>query len=123
MPRTPQSELVRLLVGRPLAELYPRRSGAFGTTVLRLEHARYRLRRERAGWQAPRDVTLEVRAGEIVGLAGIMGAGRTELLATLYGDAGRGIWSGTKSGYRIFFPSDRSSSRRFPAGAIDSSVS
>ena len=35
--RAPQSELVRLLVGRPLAELYPRRSGEFGAPVLRLE--------------------------------------------------------------------------------------
>ena len=34
----PQSELVRLLVGRPLAELYPRRGETFGDRVLRLEH-------------------------------------------------------------------------------------
>ena len=90
----PQSELVRLLVGRPLTELYPRRASEHGRPVLKLEKAGFRPKRQRAGWQSPDDISLEVRAGEIVGLAGIMGAGRTELLSALYGASGPGKWSG-----------------------------
>ena len=52
--RAPQSELVRLLVGRPLNELYPRRSGGVrrGACCISSD-ARFRPRRARAGWQAP----------------------------------------------------------------------
>ncbi|HEX3983789.1 MAG TPA: sugar ABC transporter ATP-binding protein [Acidisoma sp.] len=94
-PHAPQAELVRMLVGRDFKDLFPVHAGTLGQPLLALDHARFTPAVERAGWQAPRDVSLTVHGGEIVGLSGLMGAGRTELLAALYGFEVRGHWTGS----------------------------
>ncbi len=87
---TPTDELVELMVGRKVEQLYPERP--VGTDRLLLE-----VRRARR-LPAVRDVSLKVHAGEVVGLGGLVGSGRTELLRLVYGldapDAGEFLVDG-----------------------------
>ena len=70
-------ELVRLMVGRPLNELFSRHPHEPGEVALEVR------RLTRAGEFA--DVDLTLRRGEILGLAGLVGAGRTELAQAIFG--------------------------------------
>jgi rhamnose transport system ATP-binding protein len=73
-----RGELIRLMVGRELSAVFPKRAVALGDVVLELRGV---------GCSAAgvRGVSLTVRAGEIVGLAGLVGAGRTALARTVFG--------------------------------------
>jgi ribose transport system ATP-binding protein len=84
--------LVERMAGRPVNQVFPPRRKSPGEVVLRAERL--------SGDRAPHDVSLELRRGEILGLAGLVGAGRTEFLRALFGlDAVRdgritlGAWS------------------------------
>ncbi|MBQ0826240.1 sugar ABC transporter ATP-binding protein [Streptomyces tagetis] len=72
-----EDDLVRRMVGRDLAELYPKREITPGEVALSVR----RLTREGVFT----DVSFEVRRGEIVALAGLVGAGRTEVARSVFG--------------------------------------
>jgi len=80
-------ELIRLMVGRPLDQLFPKVETTPGAELLRVEGL------GRAG--EFEDISFALRRGEIVGIYGLVGAGRTELAQVLFGihapDAGRVI--------------------------------
>jgi ribose transport system ATP-binding protein len=85
MADTSRQELIAMMVGRPLQELYQHdRSSQGSAELLNVEELTVR-GDPRTGRAAVSDVSLRVRPGEIVGLAGLMGAGRTETLEAIYG--------------------------------------
>jgi ribose transport system ATP-binding protein len=84
MAETTRAELIQMMVGRPLGDLFPREPAEHGGGDVRLRVEDLTLG-DGAGRAALHGVGLTVRAGEIVGLAGLMGAGRSEVLETLYG--------------------------------------
>ena len=69
--------IIRLMVGRDVADLYPRTAHTPGEAVLELSHL--------AGVRRPRDASLVLRRGEVFGVAGLVGAGRTEMLRAVFG--------------------------------------
>ncbi len=71
-----RDQLIQFMVGRPVNSIYKREPLPPGDTLLRLKGVRRGILR---------DISFELRAGEIVGLGGLMGAGRTELCRVLFG--------------------------------------
>jgi rhamnose transport system ATP-binding protein len=72
-----EEEIVKLMVGRALGDLYERSAAVLGDTVLELQ-----------GLTSDgkfRNIDLNVRAGEVVGMAGLIGSGRTEVARAIFG--------------------------------------
>jgi ribose transport system ATP-binding protein len=70
-------QIVSMMVGRDVEELYPRSARRAGKTVLEVT--------DLAGVSKPSSASLELRGGEVLGIAGLVGAGRTELLRAVFG--------------------------------------
>ena len=100
------SDIVREMVGRDIEELFPKQDAVIGDVVLDVSGL------SRRG--VFRDIDLQVRAGEIVGLAGLVGAGRTEVARAVFGvdpyDSGTVALAGT-----VVRPND-------PQAAIDAGM-
>jgi rhamnose transport system ATP-binding protein len=106
IPKTSVGEVVREMVGRDIETLFPKEDAEIGDVVLEVEHL------TRAG--VFDDVNLTVRAGEIVGLAGLVGAGRTEVARAVFGidpyDSGTVTFAG------------KPLTRHDPMGAIEAGI-
>jgi rhamnose transport system ATP-binding protein len=72
-----RDDLIRLMVGRTITNLFPKQDVKAGEVVLKVENL------ARAG--SFRDVSFELRKGEILGMAGLVGAGRTNVARAIFG--------------------------------------
>ncbi|MBP3376577.1 MAG: ATP-binding cassette domain-containing protein, partial [Clostridia bacterium] len=72
------NRIIKLMVGRELTEMYPKKTNSPGEVILRVEGLSSR-------HNHVNDVSFNLRRGEIIGFAGLAGAGRTEVIENLFG--------------------------------------
>ncbi len=73
----PVNRIISMMVGRDVKDLYPRSPRKAGEIALELDSV--------SGVKLPKSASLQLRRGEIVGIAGLIGAGRTEMLRAIFG--------------------------------------
>ncbi len=81
--KTTRNEVIRHMVGRELVELFPKVEHAAGQPLLRVKDLTVAPRKGVPAFL--KDISFEVAAGEVFGIGGLMGAGRTELVSHLFG--------------------------------------
>ncbi|MBN2657140.1 MAG: sugar ABC transporter ATP-binding protein, partial [Spirochaetales bacterium] len=70
-------DIVTMMVGRSLDQMFPKKDAEIGETILKVENL--------TRYGAFRDITFELKKGEILGFFGLVGAGRTEVMRTIFG--------------------------------------
>ena len=77
VPDVSADDIVTMMVGRNVKDLYPHSKRQFGEEILTID--------DLAGKEMPQSVSLTIRRGEVLGIFGLIGAGRTEFLRVLFG--------------------------------------
>ena len=97
-------EIIRLMVGRELSEQFPEKTNIPGAVLLKVKNLSSR-------YSNLKDISFELRQGEILGLAGLDGSGRTEVLEHLFGIRTKESGEIILNGKRIFNRNARESIR------------
>lgn len=87
-----KDKVIALMVGREVGDIFPKTSHEFGETVLEVKNLNA-FDFDNPNKKLVKDVSFSVRKGEVVGIAGLMGAGRSELLMAIFG-----AWHGKSAG-------------------------
>ena len=117
-----EQKLISNMVGRELGTIYPTRSASHKIGDVWLEVKNWSVTDTKLERQILKDINLNVRKGEIVGLAGLMGAGRTEFALSLFGNTpGYKLNSGTieLDGEKVRFRSPRDAIKKGVAYATE----
>lgn len=78
IPKTNMNEIVKMMIGREIGERYPIREAEIGKEVLKVEGL--------TSTGVFKNVNLTVHEGEVLGVSGLMGAGRTEIMQAIFGN-------------------------------------
>jgi D-xylose transport system ATP-binding protein len=79
-----KAQVIAAMVGREVGDIFPKVDHDFGNVALTVEHlTAYSI--DTADKKLVDDITFSVRKGEVLGIAGLMGSGRTEMLMTIFG--------------------------------------
>ncbi len=117
-----EQKIISNMVGRELGTIYPTRSESHKIGDVRLEVKNWSVTDTKLERQILKDININVRKGEIVGLAGLMGAGRTEFALSLFGNTpGYKLNSGTieLDGEKVRFRSPKDAIKKGVAYATE----
>ena len=89
---TDRNEIISMMVGREITDMYPKGEVEIGEEILRVEHLNLRAK-QGSSYRPLSDVSFSLRKGEVLGIAGLLGAGRSEIFECLFG-----VHPGTSSG-------------------------
>ncbi len=91
-----KSELIKMMIGRELVNAYPPINDEIGELLLETKNL--------SAKKAFKDINIKVHAGEVVGIAGLLGAGKTELIQAIYGNhkivSGEVVYKGISKIYK-----------------------